>query len=68
MAFILPEAWYNAEHWVVVAELLQWLPAPYSERKQMLILWAKQSGVGLTKYHYESIARPGEEFTDAGTA
>ena len=63
---LLPEAWLVADHWPTVREWLQWLPAPYSDRKQVLIYWAGVAGVVLTLYHYEAIARPGEENTGAG--
>lgn len=65
---LLPDAWLVPSAWEQVRELLQWLPAPYSDRKQVLLRWALRARVKLTRYHYEAIARPGEEMTDAGVA
>jgi len=58
---VIPAEWYKAERWDVIRELLQWLPAPYADRKQVLLYWAARANVRLTRYHYEAIARPGEE-------
>ena len=62
----LPAAWLNAASWEIVREFIQWLPATYAERKQTLLYWSSWSGVTLTREHYEAIARPGEELTQAG--
>lgn len=62
----LPAAWLNAESWDIVREFIQWLPASYAERKQVLLYWSSWSGVKLMREHYEAIARPGEELTQAG--
>lgn len=62
----IPTAWLNVESWPIVREFIQWLPATYAERKQLLIYWAGWAGVKLTREHYEAIARPGEEATYAG--
>ncbi len=66
LEFVLPVGWLDAAHWATIAEYLQWLPAPYSDRREMLHLWADRAGVTLTRYHFQAIARPGEDATDAG--
>jgi hypothetical protein len=65
---LLPAEWLVADKWPTVKEWLQWLAAPYSDRKQVLIYWAGEANVRLTPYHYEAIARPGELNTGAGRA
>lgn len=64
---MMPDSWMVPARWDVVSEFLRWLPVPWQDRKQALLLWADRAGVKLTRYHYESIARPGEVGTDAGT-
>lgn len=64
---VLPNEWFKMEAWQQVKEYLQWLPVPYSDRKQLLIFWSREANVRLTLYHYEAIARPGEERTLGGT-
>lgn len=64
---VLPNEWFKLEAWQQVKEYLQWLPVPYSDRKQLLIFWSREANVRLTRYHYESIAQPGEEYTVGGT-
>lgn len=65
---LLPDVWLVADAWPIVREYLQWVPAPYSDRKQILLHWSLRARVKLTRYHYESIARPGEAMIDAGVA
>jgi len=64
----MPAEWYKPAAWSRVREYLAWLPVDYSTRKHILLEWADEAGVKLTRYHYESIAREGEQYTEAGVA